>query len=198
MKAEWVLWGWVLLAGSSVHGQFSAALPVQSRSGQFLVWLAPNTGNSDPRQISPADARVRRLVPDLLAVSCEQIKHELFRELNIPEGGGNKVYVTIRRNAPRDQPIAVGATIYLDGWQYRLEFPEQVEGERVIRAIVQTLLLEVANRQARELAAEWPEEAQALEVANTGPWTNLSCRAPVARSSCKTSVPVMSPRKVLL
>jgi hypothetical protein len=106
--------------------------------------------------ISPDDTKLRHLVPELLAVSCERIKHEVFRELNIPESGGSKIYVTIRRNARRDQTIAVGATLYVDGWQYRLEFPEQVEGETVIRAIVQTLLLEVANRQARERSAEIP------------------------------------------
>ena len=64
--------------------------------GPFFVSFALAAGNPDPGQISPADTSLRHLVPELLAVSCERIKHELFRELNIPESGGNKIYVTIR------------------------------------------------------------------------------------------------------
>jgi hypothetical protein len=45
---------------------------------------------------------------------------------------------------------------FQDGWQYRVSLPSIIERERYVRAIVSVLLLEMANRQARQRSAELP------------------------------------------
>jgi hypothetical protein len=154
MKARWIFWSCLILPAKLGLAQLSPAL-VESRSGQFVVSRVGGLATR-PANNASASAKVRHLVPDLLAVSSERIKHGLLRELNIPERGGNKIYITIRPNAPHDRPIDFLASRNLDGWQYWLEFPEQMEEEQVIRAIVQTLLLELANRHAGQRSAEVP------------------------------------------
>src|SRR5437870_3819740 len=114
MKMTPMCWGCLLLIARSVLAELPPGLlraigsqePVESRSGQFLVSFVPGrvnplpplTGGSAPEQ------RVRQLTPDLLAISCERIKHDLFRGLEIPERAGNRIFVTIRRNALKEEP----------------------------------------------------------------------------------------------
>ena len=47
----------------------------------------------------------------------------------------------------------IEAEQFRDGWQYRVSLPDLCQRERYIRAIVNVVLLEVANRQAREHSA---------------------------------------------
>src|SRR5882672_483589 len=119
MRMTPVLWGCLLVMADSGFAQLPPGLPVQSRSGQFIVSFLParSTALSPLITSSSSKEKLRRLVPDLLAVSCERIKHDLLRALDIPERGGSRIFVTIRRNSSRDEPINFFATFYPDGWQ---------------------------------------------------------------------------------
>jgi hypothetical protein len=48
------------------------------------------------------------------------------------------------------------AQLFQNGWQYRVELPDTVERVRYARALVEVLLLEIANRNAGEHSAEIP------------------------------------------
>jgi hypothetical protein len=55
-----------------------------------------------------------------------------------------------------DDPVTVASERFPNGWSYRLELPQFVKRDRFVRAIVQTLLLERANRLGPVRSAEIP------------------------------------------
>jgi len=55
-----------------------------------------------------------------------------------------------------DDPVSIDSEQYRDGWQYRVSLPTLIQRERYVRAIVEVLLLEIANRNARAHSAEIP------------------------------------------
>ena len=59
-------------------------------------------------------------------------------------------------DAEDGEPIVITTLRYSDGWAYRLEIPEQVDGPRLVKSLAQVLLLELANRNARARQAELP------------------------------------------
>jgi len=52
--------------------------------------------------------------------------------------------------------ITITLEHFRDGWYYRVDLPDQLQRSRFVRAIVQVLLLEWANRNAGEHSAEIP------------------------------------------
>jgi hypothetical protein len=50
----------------------------------------------------------------------------------------------------------VAAKVFTDGWQYRLEVPRQIEKLKLVRGVIQVLLMEIANRNAGLRSAEIP------------------------------------------
>jgi hypothetical protein len=150
----------LLLAAAALRGpaQIPAATgPVAaSRSGQFLVYgVAPQT----PRPYVPDVAANPALVqfePALAAVSCERIKQALLSTLQAPDQWRGKIYLVLHppRNAGED--IVVTSSQFADGWSYRIDVPDTVDPARFVRAVTQVLLLEMANRRARDQAASLP------------------------------------------
>jgi hypothetical protein len=54
------------------------------------------------------------------------------------------------------EPIVITTLRYTDGWSYRMEIPEHVDGPRLVKSVVEVLVAEIANRNARSSAAELP------------------------------------------
>jgi len=96
------------------------------------------------------------LQPTFLAVSCERIKQALFRELGITSHQWQgRVYITL--HPPQNPDEAIIASRQYDGnWMYRMELPATMETSRLVTAVVDVLLLEMANRNADERSAEIP------------------------------------------
>jgi hypothetical protein len=156
MKRTLIILGCWLAMASGVHAQLLAGWSVQSRSGQFVVSAVFPDGVPRVVDTSSVAPRSRLLVPELLAVSCERIKRQMLRELAIPERQGGKIFVTISSQLARDQDAVIASTFYSDGWTYHLALPQVMDEEKVVRAIVQSLLLELANRGGSERPGEIP------------------------------------------
>ncbi|MBI3192797.1 MAG: hypothetical protein HYZ36_09040 [Pedosphaera parvula] len=92
----------------------------------------------------------------MLAFSAERIKQALYRVLPISDEGGTMIYLNLVSTRSFDQPVTVISGLYRDGWQYGVDTPDQVEPIKLIRAIVQILLLERANRTAGGKSSEIP------------------------------------------
>jgi len=97
-----------------------------------------------------------RLDPALLAVSCERIKAALLSELAAKDLWRGKIYVSLHPVTDDRESIVVTSLHYTDGWSYRMEIPEMVDGPRLVKSVVEVLLLEIANRNARSIGAELP------------------------------------------
>lgn len=138
-----------------------AAITVQSKSGQFVVRGVPPALVSAPSAGAAAGAPAAgtnrvELNPSLLAVSCERIKQALLWELDAPDRWQGKVYVHLAAPGSGDRPVSIAASPFADGWKYQLGVPNPVEPAQVVRAVVQVLLLEMAQRSAPRPAAEPP------------------------------------------
>lgn len=128
----------------------------RSMSGQFVVFGA--------RQASPAPAppglatnlNYLELQPSLLVISCERIKQALYRELGASGNWSGKMYLVLQPVFGGDDPITIVSQRSREGWNYRVELPCWVERRRYVRAMVQSLLMEFANRQATDRTAEIP------------------------------------------
>jgi hypothetical protein len=96
------------------------------------------------------------LEPPFLLVSCENIKGLLLKELEMTDRWQGRVDLTISPQLTEKQgPLLTG--IYRPGgWDYELELPKSLDQEILVRAVMQTLLLEIANRQAGSQSAEVP------------------------------------------
>jgi len=129
---------------------------VSSFSGQFIL---PTMATYSP---SEAAARLEtnhdfvRLEPPLLAVSCERIKQLLWRQLGLSGTWQSKVYLTLFSAEGADDLVTLTSDRFLDGWQYHLELPCVLQRDRFVRALVQVLLLEQANRPLSDRSVEIP------------------------------------------
>jgi hypothetical protein len=128
----------------------------RSLTGQFLV--------QDTRRAGPSDAALRLgtnptfvvLDPTLLAVSAERIKQLLGRELGTAAPWQSRIHLTIYPAPEPNSPVTITSESFRDGWEYFLKCPDVLARREYVRAIVQSLLLEMANRNARQHGAELP------------------------------------------
>lgn len=129
---------------------------IRSLSGQFLI--------NDSRGPAPSEAASRFgtndayvvLDPTLLAVSAERIKQLLNRELANTTPWRSRIHLALYLAPGSDSAAILHSESFRDGWEYFLELPDLMDRRDYVRAMTQTLLLELANRNTRERSAEIP------------------------------------------
>jgi hypothetical protein len=128
---------------------------VNSSSGQFYVStrqpLSPNT-----LQLA-VSADLLTLEPALLAVSCDRIKAELLRQLDMGDHWRGKIFVSLHPSRSADESIQVVSERFGGNWQCIVELPDAIYRDRLVEAIVRATLLEIANRNATKRSTEVPE-----------------------------------------
>lgn len=133
---------------------------IRSSSGQFLVRgsVVPenSAGLSPTGPLSSTNSAIIDLEPNLLAISCERIKQALLRQLAMADLWRGRVHIAINPAMASNQPPVIGAKAYSDGWRYQVEVPRQIHKMKLVRGIVQVLLMEIANRNAGTRSAEIP------------------------------------------
>lgn len=142
----------LLLAGFGASAL--ETVTVRSRSGQFLIRGLPlNTENFGGTTNSLSYVR---LDPRVFAVSCERIKEAVLGELGMVDHWKGMIAIVLHPTESDNEPIEVLSTRYKNNWGYRMAVPEHVDRRRVIKALVEVLLLEIANRRAGTRSAELP------------------------------------------
>jgi hypothetical protein len=146
-----------LLGNSEAQTALSGVnFSTHSYSGQFVVH-APGAG-SDATLISrlTADPNYIQLDPSLLVVSCERIKQLLWRRLDDKPSWCGKIFLNLRPARTKEEFVTIVSEKFSDGWQYRVHLPDVMERGRFVRAIVQVLLVEIANRGGEARSTEIP------------------------------------------
>jgi hypothetical protein len=127
---------------------------IRSRSGQFLLRGLPL--NTEHFGGTTNGLSYVRLDPRVFAVSCERIKEAVLSELGMTDHWRGMIAVVLHPTQYDHEPIEVTSTRYKNNWGYRMDIPERVDRRQVIKALVEVLLLEVANRKAGTRSAELP------------------------------------------
>jgi len=125
-----------------------------SLSGQFVVHDRPASGEYEPN-LRDISTNLARLDPSLLPVSCERIKRAFLNQLGARDEWRGRIHLDLHRFRGADEEILVVPIFITGKWDYRLELPDRVERSRLVMAVVNVLLLEMANRQS-DRCAELP------------------------------------------
>jgi len=151
----------LLAAALTSPGQapvFPKELATTSQSGQFIITGPRVPGLSPPREYQPGTGP-RTLTPQTLAVACDRIKSEALRALSLPDlwrTAGAHIHVDIEPTQRTNAPVPIDATPFENSWKYRVRVPSSLSEERLTRAIVQAVILDLANRGGNQRAAEPP------------------------------------------
>lgn len=133
-----------------------------SQSGQFVV-SGPRSASRRPTlTLRGAGDNQRDMTPQTLAVSCDRLKVAVLQVLGLPDlwrlGGGRtgKIFVSIDPTIRTNTPLAVEATPFEKGWQFRVGVPPSVTEDRLVRALTQALTMEIASRRGNERSGNPP------------------------------------------
>jgi hypothetical protein len=129
----------------------SPAKPIQTPVAGSWAYLlsskaAPALNNKDQVVLDPS----------LLVVSCERLKGLVLEELGLADQWQGRIDLTINPSLAEDKGPQLTAIRGAGTWTYELELPGSVQQEILLRSLIQTLLLEIANRQAGVQSAEIP------------------------------------------
>jgi hypothetical protein len=130
--------------------------PAQSASGQFIAFNERSAVLPPGLQGLLSNTNFISLEPTLLAVSCERIKQKLWDQLGMAAPWRGKVYLSLHTARSADELVGIVAERTPNGWNYSVALPDLLPRDRFLRAIVQVVLSEIANRDARAHAAEVP------------------------------------------
>jgi hypothetical protein len=171
-------------------------------SGQFVVsgatGVAARVGAIPTIDGDVADVEVE---PQWLAVAAERTKKAVLARLDLPDQWVGKIHLQIRpRRELGESSIRIVPVSFPNGWQYRVDVPDPVEWRRLVRALVEVVLLEMANRGAGErlgFPPLWVNEGMTeLVLADRGEDLVLRSHTAVARNAQKPSL-LMEARKAL-
>lgn len=129
---------------------------IRSRSGQFVV-VAPPAASPHPA-LAPflTNRAFVRVDAPVLVVSAERVKYALLITLGAPDAWQGKIFLHLRpAQSPADE-IVVLADRFPEGWTYRLDLPDLLKSGRLLRALTDVLLLELANRNACQQSVTLP------------------------------------------
>lgn len=140
---------------------FAETVTTFSQTGQFVV-SGPRPKTPRPIETRPSREAPRELTAQTLAVSCERVKSEILRALELPDtwraGGGSsgKILVAIDASVRTNTSLAVAATPYERGWQFRLALPLALSEDRLVRALTEAIVTELASRAGNQRLGEPP------------------------------------------
>ncbi|MBI4657301.1 MAG: hypothetical protein HY735_00380 [Verrucomicrobia bacterium] len=156
----------------------AVTIPPTRRAQNFVVQDLRAAARPTANLKAGGEQPIVTLDLDVLALSAERIKRALCRELDVSPRGWGRIFLLLKGTSEADQDIVIVSTSYADGWQYRVEIPDQVGELKFIRGMVEVLLLELANRGQRPKSAEiptWLNEGLSLQLKNwVGPDLILS------------------------
>jgi hypothetical protein len=140
-----LVFGWAALGAAS--GIPVMPVMATSRSGQFIVHgretrLPPAGG--DLKAVGQGE--MISLRPELLAVTCERIRQTVKLRMGATDRAGSRVHLYLRSRHKVESQLTILPQLIREGWLYHLELPEEVEWKRLVRALVEVVLLDEINR----------------------------------------------------
>lgn len=144
-----MLWVWFAVPGMLAQSVLPVDLPVTaiSRTGQFVVHGRDSNLPAPEATLSRVGTNpMVTLRPDLLVVTAERVKKAVDRRLSASDGWQSKVHLLVRDAARAPGPVSIRSQLFREGWQFYVPLPDSIEWNRLVRALVEVVLLERANR----------------------------------------------------
>jgi len=130
--------------------------PDRSVSGQFIIHSSRVADGSSSLARMATNRNYVYLRPALLPISSERIKQLIWRELGTSSPWVGKIHITLYPAFSPGDMVTIVSERFRDGWQYRVEMPDLLDRKKYVRAMVQVILQEYANRTATGRSAEIP------------------------------------------
>lgn len=129
-----------------------------------------------PRNPSNTDETNLDLEPSLLVITCERLKSHFLQEMGLDDEWKGKVSLLIN---PALDPAArpqLTADYHADGWRYNIDLPKTISRRLLVRVVIDTLFLEMANRNAGAHCSQipfWLVEGMSAHLLSFGLPTDL-------------------------
>lgn len=155
------------------------------------------------REIRPVgDDPLIKLRPELLTVSCERIKRAVLTRLNLKDAWRGRIHLHLHRQPAIDRPVAIRPQVFRDGWQFHVALPDKIEWTRLVRAVTEVVLLEIANRDNGSTVCAQPplwlaEGMDVLVIGEHGRELIIESQTSLNRSS-RTPDPLRASRAALV
>ncbi|MEE1545261.1 MAG: hypothetical protein V1267_11620, partial [Alphaproteobacteria bacterium] len=115
-----------------------------SRSGQFMAY-----GPMLPKRrggILDANANTILIAPDYVVVTAERVRHAMLSRLGLSLLPGSRVKLRLEPAMSYKATVPVVTERHLNGYTYGLTLPSEIEADKLVRALVQVALLDLANQ----------------------------------------------------
>ena len=134
-----------------------AAAPPVRHSQQFTVFDGRPVNATSPGPLKTKTGQpLLKLDADTLVVSAERVRLHLVGQLGLPIDAGGKIQLVLYPAQRPESLIGVTSVITPSGWEYRVDIPDQIEAQQLVRGVTHALLLEIANRGQGPKSAELP------------------------------------------
>lgn len=133
---------------------FEMPVVAWGRTGQFLVRGAGSVLPDPIRDLKEVGTnRIVRLRPELLAITADRVKTAVDRRLDARGPWASRIHIQMQPTRPGGQTppqqVAIRAEAIQGGWQYQVPVPGSMDWQALVRALVEVVLLEHANRSNR-------------------------------------------------
>ena len=153
---RWALigvWCWAassLLAAPPILVSGNPRITAVSQSGQFvIVGPPPRSMNGGQKMAMVGNQPEISLQADLLAVTCERVRHAVNTRLGASDRAGLPIHLELRpayfETGPK--PITVHPRLFRDGWKFFAELPDRMDWKQLVRLLVEADMLDFMNRE---------------------------------------------------
>jgi hypothetical protein len=116
-----------------------------SQSGQFVVH-GPAVKGFVPRALGTNASAFITAEPQLVALMADRVSRALTAELKLSGSYADKVHVVVFNVFQPGQVVGLVTQVHTDGFLYKLSVPAQIEGQVLLKGLMQVLLMEHAHR----------------------------------------------------
>ncbi len=106
--------------------------------------------------ILDANANTILIAPDYVVVTAERVRHAMLSRLGLSLLPGSRVKLRLEPAMSYKATVPVVTERHLNGYTYGLTLPSEIEADKLVRALVQVALLDLANQKPQLRDTEIP------------------------------------------
>lgn len=150
MIGTWGAMANLLLGAPPILVSGNPRITAVSQSGQFvIVGPPPRSGTGGQKMVPVGNQSEVPLQADLLAVTCERVRHAVNAKLGASDRAGLQIHFELHpayfEEGPK--PITVHPRLFRDGWKFFADLPDRMDWKKLVRLLVEADVLDFMNRE---------------------------------------------------